>query len=170
METIKTHFANKNYLVKMETVKKEMNNFLSILEKTFIDSGFIKLIGAFIITLLMNLNLFFIPIIGFMKLIAVLVTADFITGVIASLMKGNKFTSSGIKRTVFKITGYSIALIVAHHISLVLIPDLQAAYFATFYIVSTELKSLDENMEKIFGVSVLGFISERLGFNNKNKK
>lgn len=147
-----------------------MDNFLILLQKTFVDSGIVKFIGAALLAFLVDLNMFFLPIAGFLKLTAVLVTADFLTGVIASLMKGEEFTSSGIKKTVFKITGYSIALIAAHYVTLILLPNIQAAYFATFYIASTEVKSLDENMEKIFGVSVLGFLNSKLGDVKKENK
>lgn len=140
---------------------EEMNYTILLLQKTFFNSWFAKLCGGLLVTLLAAQE-YFLPIASFIKLSAILVAADWLTGILASVINGVPLTSVRMKRTVIKITGYSIALIVAHEVSLTLLNGFQATYFATFYIASTELKSLDENMEKLFGFSILGFLSKQV--------
>lgn len=143
---------------------ENMKILLAIINKTFLNAWLVKLCGAIVVTFLATKE-YFLPISTFLKLTAVLVTADWITGILASVINNVPLTSTRMKRTVIKITGYSIALIVAHEITISLLPGFEAAFFATFYIASTELKSLDENMEKLFGVSILGYLSKKIDEN-----
>lgn len=156
--------------LKMKTLDDIMSYLEAIFAKIFLQAGVLKFIGATLVTI----YAFFIPITGFLQLTAVLVTADFVTGIVASRNPKNKediieIQSRRMQRSIYKIIVYSIALIVAHYIQVILIPNIEAPYFATFYIASTELKSLDENMNRIFGVSILGFLSEKID-KMKNQK
>lgn len=146
----------------------DLNYMTETIEKTWHQAFLVKLFGGFVVTL----TSFFVPIAPFIWLTVGLVLADFITGIIASKYPKNKdkkvcIESSKIMRSVYKFAMYGIAIIVWHSISQVFLPTVELAYFATFFIAYTELKSLDENYKIIIGESLLDKMKEKIKPLNK---
>lgn len=130
---------------------------MEFFEKTFFHSFIFKVIGGAIFTT----SSFLLPIQGFIYLTASLVTADFITGIIASKKRKEKIRADKMINTIYKLIAYSIALIISEGLKIVLLPEIEVAYFATFYIAATELQSLDENIEHITGISMFSSIIKK---------
>ena len=158
----------------MDIIKEEnqsmidLNYMTDTIQKTWHNAFLTKFFGGAVVTL----TSFFMPIAPFIWLTVGLVFADFITGIIASKYPKNKdkkvcIESSKIMRSVYKFAMYGIAIIVWHSISKVFLPTVELAYFATFFIAYTELKSLDENYKIIIGESLLDKMKEKIKPLNK---
>jgi len=90
------------------------------------------------------------------------VVADFITGIMAARKLGTKIESKKMFRTVPKFIAYAIGIIAAHSMELLFFPDFPAAKMVSGLVAFIELKSLDENLEKLIGHSLLGSIIDRM--------
>lgn len=95
---------------------------------------------------------FFIFVIGF------LVVADLITGVMCAKKANEEITSDKMRNTTRKGLGYMLAIIVAYIIQLAFAPELEVMKIVAGAIAFVELKSIDENYEKLYGFSIFKFI------------
>lgn len=108
--------------------------------------------------LLSTASQFFLPIGNYIIIISILLVFDFITGVQAARKRGEKITSEGWRRTATKIWIYAMSIILTHYIKITMLStsvELDLAKYISCFLISTELKSLDENIESITGVSIL---------------
>ena len=106
----------------------------------------------FIETLALSILAVFAPIQATIAVVALLILADLITGIIASKKRGEPITSAGIKRTVGKVFLYEIALCLSFLVQQYLTGDyLPACKLVGALIGLTELKSILENLETISG-------------------
>jgi uncharacterized membrane protein len=116
-----------------------------------------------IITLALTYLLAFLsPIKWFMIAVGFFVVADLVTGIIAAKKSGLKIESKKMFRTVPKYIAYSIAILAAHALELLFFPDFPATKMVSGLIAFIEIKSLDENLEKITGHSLFGAIIDKL--------
>jgi hypothetical protein len=134
----------------------DLNYMVETFDKTWMNAFAFKALGGVIVTI----TSFFMPIQPFIWLTLGLVFADFATGIMASRYpkdKDKKVTiqSSKVMRSVYKMGMYGIAIIIWHSIGLVFFPTFELAYFATFFIMFTEINSIDENYKIIIGDSLL---------------
>jgi FtsH-binding integral membrane protein len=94
---------------------------------------------------------------------AVVTILDFIVGIIAALKRKERITSSGLKTTVVKIFVYEVALILGFIVQHYLMSDgIQVVNLAATLIGCTELKSVMENLEEIYGQPFLSGLIKML--------
>jgi phage-related holin len=116
-----------------------------------------------IITLALTYLLAFLsPIKWFMIAVGFFVVADLVTGILAAKKSGKKIESKKMFRTIPKYIAYSIAIIAAHALELLFFQDFPATKMVSGLIAFIEIKSLDENLEKITGHSLFGAIIDKL--------
>lgn len=116
----------------------------------------------FIAMILTYVIAFLSPIKWFMLAIGFFVVADLITGIMAERKIGNKIESKKMFRTVPKFIAYAIGIIAAHAMELLFFPDFPAAKMVSGLVAFIELKSLDENLDKLIGHSLLSSIIDRM--------
>lgn len=103
-------------------------------------------------TLLLSIAAVFTPVKALLITALVLVIADFITGVAASIRKGKKITSRRFKESILKAILYQIAIMLAFLAEHYLIGDaVPATKIIATLIGLTELKSCLENLDSING-------------------
>jgi hypothetical protein len=78
--------------------------------------------------------------------------------------RGEKITSKGFRRTVTKIGIYALAIILTQYLKVTFIKDLDVnlARSVALFIVTIELKSIDENIEELTGVSIISKILSKI--------
>lgn len=97
---------------------------------------------------------FLLPIRDFLILIGCLVTADFITGIMAARTKREPIASAKLSRTVSKLIAYGIAILVARGVRVVFVPHIEVAYFVAAFVAITEVQSVYENIGTITGTDI----------------
>lgn len=109
----------------------------------------------------------FAPIKAVMATVGVLIIADTILGIMAARKRGEKITSSAMRRTVSKAVIYQIALmsgfLCEQYLSGDLIPIVK---IIGGVIGMVEMKSILENADEINGSPLFKAIIERLGSKN----
>lgn len=93
---------------------------------------------------------------------AVLVFADLILGVWASLKEGKPFTSTGLRRTIVKMLAYEVAIFIGFLLQTYLLQDMAVVNVITGLIGVTEGKSLFENIHRLTGIDFWGAIISKL--------
>ncbi len=90
-----------------------------------------------------------------------LVIGDLITGVWASLKRGEKFSSARLRQTIIKSLGYQMAIVLSYVTESQLIPEVPLLKVVAGLIASTELVSSLENLSSITGTP-LGQVVKKL--------
>jgi len=99
-----------------------------------------------------------------------LLILDLVTGVAAAIKLKDPITSRKLKRSVGKFFLYEIGIIAAHIVQQYLIKDsIPALNLMTSLIGVTELKSILENMDRIYGQPLFKALIEKL-INSKEIK
>lgn len=103
--------------------------------------------------------------------VSVLVFADLVSGLWASLKEKKKITSTGLRRTVNKMLGYESAIIVAFILETYLLDGLPVVKVITGLVGVTEGKSLFENLTRITGINFWDALISKLNIEDlKNPK
>lgn len=113
---------------------------------------------------------FVAPVQSFLIAVAVLVCADVVTGVWASKKRGEPITSRRASRTISKLIGYPIAILLSHLMATTFFQDVPVldgvTYAVALFIAAVEFKSNLENISTITGIDlwaqVAQFINNRL--------
>lgn len=122
---------------------------------------------------------FIAPVAPFLAIALALIIFDLYTGIRAAKKKGIPITSSGLKRTIEKITLYFGVILVLEGVKKVFfsgfegtyvswVADMPITYVGALTIVLTELKSAAENLKFVSGVDIWGSISKYFKFNNND--
>lgn len=102
------------------------------------------------------------PIQASMAAVCALVLCDLATGVWASIKRGEKFTSWGMRKTASKILAYELAIVLAYVMESAFLPSLPVVKGIAGFIAATEFKSNLENLSRITGLdlwqAIRGFI------------
>ena len=104
--------------------------------------------------LVLLVSAFIAPIIHIIFGVFFLVMADLVTGVLASLKRKQKITSSKLSRTISKILVYLVTIIIVHVVNDTILFGNEIVPLESLvsgYIALTELKSILENLDKISG-------------------
>lgn len=112
-----------------------------------------------VLLVLLAIIAFFAPTGEWLLFVGFLVVCDMITGIIAAKRTGIAISSKRMSDTVFKFIAYGIAILISHYVSFIFFPEFPAMQAVSALIASVELKSIDENFEKIFGRSILKFLT-----------
>ena len=112
--------------------------------------------------------LVFAPIKATLVTAMVLVLADLLTGILASRKRGEKITSSGLKRTVIKFLVYETVIMMGFLTEQYLTGDVVPVVKILGGLVGlTELKSVLENAEELTGIPLLQVIINKLSQEEK---
>lgn len=107
--------------------------------------------------------LIFMPIKATLVCVMFLTMVDLISGVIAAKKRGEKITSSGLKRTIIKTVVYEITVMLGFLTEKYMTGDaLPVVKVLAGLIGITELKSVLENLEDITGMPVIKLLIKKL--------
>lgn len=117
----------------------------------------------------------FLPILKFIILLIMLLSSDFVTGMLASRKEGKAITSKRMSGTVVKFVVYSLGILLAHFLQLAfqaenILLGFPFTYWVAFFICLTELKSNFENIERITGVKLVSLLNVFKLVKNKQKQ
>lgn len=91
------------------------------------------------------------PISHFLLATLILVVADLITGIQASIRQKKKIESAGLRRTIIKAVYYFMAILLAQLMQEVYFSKIPLVYITSAFIAITEFKSNLENISIITG-------------------
>lgn len=101
--------------------------------------------------------------------VGVLIIMDLITGVIAAHKRGESVTSAGLRRSIYKMLAYQLAVISGFLVEKYLLEGiLPVSKLVAGAIGLTEMKSLLENANSLTGTDLFKQVISGLG--NKDKK
>jgi len=106
--------------------------------------------------------IYFAPTLEFLLLIGFFVAADTITGVIAAFKSGQEITSKRFRDAIPKYIVYGVGIFVAYVLQKQFFPEFPAMKIIGGLISLGELKSIDENIHKITGLSLFKFFINKL--------
>ena len=106
--------------------------------------------------------IYFSPTIEFLLLAGFFVAMDTTTGVMAVIKSGEEFTSKKFRAVIPKYIVYGCGVLVAHVLQQQFFPDFPALKIITGLIAYSELISIDENINKITGVSLFKFFIKKM--------
>jgi len=125
-------------------------------------------ITAIIGVLIGSLMSFIAPVAPFVVMAFALIVCDLYTGIRAAKYRKDKITSSGIGRSVEKMTLYLIAIILSELFQKTFlngvdyIQDFPIVYIVSITISIRELKSNFENIEAVTGVNVWAVVKDKI--------
>lgn len=102
------------------------------------------------------------PINGVMGALIMLITIDFVTGIVASFKLGRKIRASAMVNTVHKFLIYLLVTLAAHITEVEVIPELPIMKVTSGFIALVELRSIYENFNEIFGLDIWKYIKNVL--------
>ena len=112
--------------------------------------------------ILATLAIFFLPLYPVMLAVGVLITIDFITGLIAAKKQGNPITSKKMGATLTKMLVYQLLVIAAHLCELYLFNQIPFLKISLAFLAMTEFTSIAENFEKSTGKNLMSLIKDYL--------
>ena len=121
-----------------------------------------ELIKVYTFTLLYWVVVYFQPTLEFMLLVGFFVVMDTVTGMAAAFKLGEELTSKKFRAVFPKFIIYGCAVLVAHVLQRQFFPDFPAMKIVAGFVAYSELMSIDENIQKITGVSVFKFFIKKL--------
>lgn len=109
------------------------------------------------------------PIKAALATVLVLVLSDLVLGILAAKKRGEKISSSGLRRTITKLFVYQSAIILAYISQKYLMGDMMPlSNLVSSFIGLTEIKSIIENLNVIGDGKLLSGLLEKL--NSQSKK
>lgn len=111
---------------------------------------------------------YFMPIAEWLAVIIFAVITDMVTGISAALKKKEQIKSRRMVDTIFKINSYFLCIMLAFIIENSLKMDIPAVKILGALVLSVELKSIDENIKVITGISVFNSIIKAFKKNEGN--
>lgn len=112
----------------------------------------------------------FAPVHAVMFTVGFLIFADLITGIIAAHKRGEKITSAGVRRTISKMVVFQLAIMSAFLIETYISVGVPITKLAAATIALTELLSVMENVESVYGSPIFKSIIKKIGSDNDKKE
>lgn len=106
--------------------------------------------------------IFISPTFKFIMAIGFFVIVDFITGLIAAKKIQEPITSKKMRPTIGKFVAYGLGIIVAYIIEILFFPDFPSLKLIAGLMAWIELKSMNENFEKITGHNIFKIVLEKM--------
>lgn len=116
----------------------------------------------FLIKIIVAFMIFLAPLYDVMLAITVLIVVDAFTGIWASNIKGERFSSSKFFQSIVKLIIYLVLIMVSHLVEIHLLPELPILKLSIWFVSITEFSSFLENTSIISGRDVIGFFKEQL--------
>lgn len=104
------------------------------------------------------LAVYFSAVLPSLLAITFFVICDTITGTIASVRLGEPFTSRRLRDSFTKLLGYGIGILVALVFERQFMPDIAAVKMIAAFLAYIELKSINENIEKLTGKNIFNSV------------
>ena len=112
----------------------------------------------------------FAPVVAVMAVTGFLIFADMITGIMAALKRGEKITSSAMRRTVSKMCIYHIVILAGFLVEVYMMGGVvPISKMAAVAIGTTELLSILENASTVLEQDIFTKIKQFLGSKNDQK-
>lgn len=105
---------------------------------------------------------YFSPTFPMILSIGFFIACDTITGLVAATRNKEKIESKKLRDGVFKFIQYGIAVLVAHVIETLFVPQFPTMKVISGFLAYIELKSMNENIEKSHGINVFKLILKKL--------
>jgi len=107
---------------------------------------------------------FILPIVPFLIMVLMLVTADFFTGIQAAKKRKEIINSKGLRRSGTKIIMYFILILLSKGMEDVFFQDVSVplVYMSSAYVAYTEYISVLENVEEVTGLNLKSKIISHL--------
>lgn len=103
-----------------------------------------------------------IPIFPFLQGVFIVIICDFIVGITAALYNREKFSWLKLSFFASKIVVFGFVLIAIHQITIILqLQQLNITGVVASIIMVFELKSIDKNVQKLFGISIWAAIRDK---------
>ena len=112
--------------------------------------------------LLSWIAIYFAPAGEFIMLIGFFIGADTVTGTIASLRRGEPFSTKRLSDFIWKFCVYGVAILVANVLQTQFFPEFPGMKIIAGLIAYNELMSIDENIHSLTGVSLFKFFIKKL--------
>lgn len=106
--------------------------------------------------------IYFQPVGPFLLLVGFFVTMDTISGMAAAVKNHETLTSKKFREIFPKFIVYGVAVLVSHVLQKEFFPDFPALKIVAGYVAYSELMSIDENIQKITGVSMFKTLIKKL--------
>ncbi len=116
----------------------------------------------FICKIFTALFIFIAPIQSTLLAVCLLVVADAVTGIIASMKRGERFSSSKFSASIVKLLFYTLLILVSHMIEKYLVPEIPFLQLSIYFIVFYEFSSFIENVGVITGRDLFTWFKESL--------
>ncbi len=118
--------------------------------------------------LLLSILSVFVPIKAAMITVAILIVCDLFVGIWAAAKRGEKITSSGLRRTLSKIIIYELGLAIGFLLETYLLDNiLPVSKIIGGMIGIIEFKSISENLDAISGEPLFKSIAAKIGSANQ---
>jgi len=127
-------------------------------------------ITSYLAHFLICLYFYFAPSLTLLYALIFFVIMDTITGVYASIKKGNKFTSKRLRKTVPKLVGYACGILVAQVIQNTFTYDLPLGRILAAFVCYVEIKSINENIEILTNINMFQAVIEQVNIASKGKE
>lgn len=141
-------------------------NFTELLRELAHTHGLRAILSLLLSFLAVNL----MPVATFLAAAIVLVIADWITGISASLKTKENITSRKLGRTIVKICFYSLTIILVMMVEKTFFKGDYLVYLVSAYIALKELYSNLENIGKILDIDILTIVKSAIKTPFKNIK
>ena len=114
---------------------------------------------------------FLAPLQGLLVSLAILVSLDLITGVLAAAKKKQKITSAKLSRTITKVLVYLFTIMLVEMASKYVILPLEVPLtgIISSFIILTELQSVLENVNKLFRQTLLTVLIDKISLITKGR-
>lgn len=97
------------------------------------------------------------PLYNVLGAVIILIFVDFITGIGAARKENKPIRARFMADTLGKFLFYSAVIIAAHALEVKIIPELPALKAVSGFIALTELYSIFENFNRIYGVNIIAY-------------
>ena len=131
--------------------------------------NYLKIMYSFVLKGFTWIWVFFLTTVPMVLAIGFMVMADFVVAIIAARKQKQEVTSKKMRPTIGKFVSYAIGITVAHVVEVQFLADFPAMKLVAGLIAYIELKSINENLEKINGVNLFKAILEKLKIDERSK-
>lgn len=98
------------------------------------------------------------PLYDVLGAVLLLIVIDFLTGIGAAFKEKEAVSSKKMRNTINKFMFYSLTLLAAHVVELKITPALPWLKIVSGFVALTELRSIFENFNRIFGLNLWNYV------------
>lgn len=107
------------------------------------------------------------PLYDILGAVMLLIVIDFLTGLGAAYKLRESVSAAKMRNTVNKFLFYTLTIIAAHLVEVKITPALPWLNIISGFIALTELRSIFDNFNRIFGINIFNYIKTVISRNSK---